>query len=95
MKDITQVLTSGASSASEKRGKDGEDRRGDVKRMKKGMKRRVQHNRKTGLQFFFIYTFKGYWPRNNKNTLEKKSRFSLDTVKKTVGEIETRGGGLF
>ena len=40
---------------------------------------------------FILFTLKGYWLRDNKNTL-KKSRLLPDPVKRTVGEIEAGGG---
>ena len=41
-----------------------------------------------GASIFF--TFKGYWLRENKNTLKQKSRLSPNPVKKTVGEEKQR-----
>ena len=41
-----------------------------------------------------MYTLKGYWPRDDQNTLNK-SLLSPDPVKRTVGEMEAVGGGVY
>ena len=43
------------------------------------------------LLLLLFSTLEGYWPRDKK----KKSRLSPYPVKRTIGEIETDGGGPF
>ena len=64
----------------------------ELKRKRYNIDRQSGTNSFTYYIFFFFSTLKGYWLRDNKNTL-KKSHLSPDHVKRAVGEKEAKSEG--